>query len=69
MAKLIVLGVVVLTIVEIVVELWELWKMSLFARSRRTSAPIPMHDEPDGVPTHAAPSQDGTNRLYQPTSL
>jgi hypothetical protein len=63
MAKLIVFGV--LAIIEVVSELWalwEYWRMASTARERRTGAPIPMRDEPPGVATETAPSDNGTNR-------
>ncbi|WP_434722248.1 hypothetical protein [Mesorhizobium sp. RIZ17] len=60
MVKLTALGMFVLTIVGVAGELWGLWdywKMASFARSRQSHAPIPMHDEVDGAPTHVAPSE------------
>jgi hypothetical protein len=68
MARLTALGMIVLTIVGFVVELWGYWKMASSARTRRSHAPIPMHDEVDGVPTQVAPDETGTHRTHGPDS-
>ncbi|RAZ90396.1 hypothetical protein DPM33_12765 [Mesorhizobium hawassense] len=54
----------VLAIVEIASLFWDYRETASMARNRGSGAPPPMLDEPDGVPTHAAPSENGTNRAY-----
>jgi len=56
-----------LAIVEIASLFWDYHETVSIARNRGSGAPRPMLDEPGGVPTHVAPNENGTNRVYVST--
>lgn len=53
-----------LAIVEIASLFWDYRETASMACRRGSGAPPPMLDEPGGVPTHVALSENGTNRAY-----
>ena len=54
----------VLAIVEIASLVCDYRERASIAPNRASGAPPPMLDEPGGMPTDVAPSENGTNRVY-----
>ena len=55
-----------LAIGEIVSLFWDYRETASSSHNRGSGAPPPMLDEPGGMPTYVAPSENGTNRAYVP---
>ena len=66
MGQLIAVIFFVLEVLEALLDLLPYRRLAKEAHARPGGIPIPMYDEPEGVPTDAAPSKTGTHRVYSP---